>query len=389
MRLVRLAVNAEQFLYRSPGGIGRYTAQLLTVLPAEFPDVEVVPFTARHSRTEVDSLLAEASVPPDVRHRAVIQRLPRKALYESWVRLARPRLSGLGLIDLVHAPSVAVPPRAGCPLVVTVHDAAAELFPEAFPARGRRFHSRGVKAVADRADLVIAVSQAAADEIAAHTPIPETRIRVVPNGVDPLDVPPARRAEVLARFGLDERPYVLWVGSLEPRKGVGTVVAAMAELRRRGAHPEVQTVLAGFEGWLTSGLVSSSDRDRLGPSLHQFGRLAEEELWALYGGASLFTFPSRHEGFGLPVIEAMSQGVPVVASDIPTIREVAGNAALLVPPDDPVAWTDAIAGVLDDDAVRARMAGAGVARSRIFDARRAVAGTYAVYQEILSSRCGS
>jgi glycosyltransferase involved in cell wall biosynthesis len=382
MRWLRVAVNAEQLLHRSPGGIGRYTAQLLTLLPAAFPDCEVVPFTARHPRAQVDSVLAAAGVPVTARNRVAVQKLPPAVLYQAWVRLGRPAVSGLGGATLVHAPSAAVPPSSGRPLVVTIHDAAPELFPEAFSARGRSFHRLGLLAAARRADAVITVSQSAADEIVSHSPIPAGRIRVVPNGVDPPPADPVEDRRVVERLDLAGRPYVLWVGSLEPRKGVGTLVAAMAELGRRGRHPDVRTVLAGFDGWLQDGLVAPADRARLGPSLCQLGRVSEGELWALYRHAALFAFPSRHEGFGLPVVEAMSQGIAVVASDIPALREVAGAAALLVEPDRPAAWADAIDGLLGDDAARRALGTAGVERSRMFTVGAMAAATHAVYQTV-------
>ncbi len=384
---MRVAVNAEQLLYRSPGGIGRYTAALLTLLPAAQPGIEVVPFTARHRAVEVEAALAAAGVPGAVRRRGVVLPWPRPVLYDGWHRLGRPRLAGrAGLTDLglVHAPSVAVPPSGGSapPLVVTVHDAAPELFPEAFPPRGRRFHALGLAAAARRADLVITVSEAAAEEITRHSAIPPGRVRVVPNPVSAPGVDPAVRARVLEASGVGSRPYVLWVGSLEPRKGVGTLVAAMARLKRRYPGSEVQTVLAGFDGWLGDGLIDPGDRQALGASLRQLGRVGDEELWCLYSGAEVFAFPSRHEGFGLPVVEAMAQGTAVVASDIAAVREVAGGAALLVPPDDPDSWCEAIAGLLGDDPARRRMAEAGLARSRDFSPDRWAQRTWAVYQEI-------
>ena len=384
---MRVAVNAEQLLYRSPGGIGRYTAALLTVLPGVETQMEPVPFTARHRAAEVEAALAGVGVAGAVRRRTVTLPWPRPLLYDAWHRAGRPRLAGrVGLegLAVVHAPSVAVPPapRGGPPLVVTVHDAAPELFPEAFPRRGRRFHAEGLAAAARRADLVIAVSEAAADEITYHSDIPAGRVRVVPNPVAVPEVDPAVRDRVLGEAGLRGRPYVLWVGSLEPRKGVGTLVAAMARLRRRHAGSEVHTVLAGFEGWLGANLIDPSDRLVLGDSLRQLGRVGDEELWCLYSGAALLAFPSLHEGFGLPVVEAMALGVPVVASDIPAVREVAGGAALLVPPGDPDAWSEAIAGLLDDDAGRRRMAEAGRRRSADYSPDRWARRTWAVYQEI-------
>jgi glycosyltransferase involved in cell wall biosynthesis len=377
-----VAINAEQLLYRSPGGIGRYTAQLLTVLPRSFPDVEVVPLTARHSEAEVRAALERAGVSAQVSSRRVTLPLPRPVLWESWVRLGWPPLPALPGTDLVHAPSVAVPPRPRVPLVVTVHDAAPLLFPDAFPKRSRRWHEMALQATARRADLVITVSQAAADEIVAHTPIPADRIRVVANGVAPLEIDPdERRARARAR-GLEDREFVLWVGSLEPRKGVGTLVAAMAERKRRHPDDDTLLVLAGFEGWLNADLIDPADRQALGPALRQLGRLDERELWGLYGSATLFAFPSRHEGFGVPVIEAMSQGVPVVASDIPAVREVAGGAARLVGPEDVKGWADALDELLDHVPERRRLAELGRGRSKQFNIEDMAAATRAVYREV-------
>jgi glycosyltransferase involved in cell wall biosynthesis len=382
MRFLRVAVNAEQLLYRSPGGIGRYTAQLLTLLPALPAGCEVAPFTARHSRSEVEAVLARWGVGAEVVRGAAVQPLPRPALYEGWVRAGWPPLRGLGPVGVVHAPSVAVPPRGRAPLVVTVHDAAPELFPEAFPRRGLAFHRRGIAAAAARADAVIAVSQAAADEIAAHTPIPADRITVVANGVAPPEADPGRDRAVIAARRLEGRRYVLWVGSLEPRKGVGTLVAAMAGLHRRGAHRDVMTVLAGYAGWLNDDLVRPEDRAALGDSLVQAGRVGEDELWALYRNATVFALPSRHEGFGLPVVEAMSQGTPVIASDIAAVREVAGEAAVLVDPRRVGEWQSALDGLLDDPARREELAREGRARSRLYTAEAMAAGTFSVYQQI-------
>ena len=371
---MRVAVNAEQLLYRSPGGIGRYTARLLTVLPRLFPGDEVVPFTARHSPAAVRAALAgigsEAA--------PVILPWPRPLLYEGWLGPGWPALPDLGGAELIHAPSVAVPRRGRVPLVVTVHDAAPELFPETFPRRGRRFHHRGLAAAAARADVVLTVSQSAAAEIADHSPIPADRIRVVPNGVEPLVVAPERRRALLESMGLAGRPFVLWVGSLEPRKGVGTLVAAMARLR----PPGVALVLAGYPGWLGDDLLDPDDRAALGTDFRQLGQVSEESLWALYGGATLFAFPSRHEGFGLPVLEAMSQGTPVVASELPVLHEVAGPAARLVAVGDVGAWAGALEDLLGDEQERRRLGAAGLERAAGFGVERMITSIRGVYGEL-------
>src|SRR3954470_15996698 len=205
--VVRVAINLEQLLFRTPGGIGRYTARLATLLPALFPEDSYRGFVARHRRAEV----AAAGLPLPTS----VLALPRPVLYDAWHVLGAPRLSlmarDLAHLDVVHAPSVAVPPKGAARLVVTVHDAAPLLFPDAFTGRGRRFHARGLAAAARRADLVIAVTHAAAAEITAHAGIAAERIRVVHNGVDSIVVTEADVADVRHRHHIADRPYVFWL----------------------------------------------------------------------------------------------------------------------------------------------------------------------------------
>src|SRR3954465_4803957 len=160
--VVRVAINLEQLLFRPPGGVGRYTARLATLLPTLFPDDEYRGFVALHRR--LPPLPIQTSGLP----------LPRPVLYGAWHTFRWPRVRGF---DLVHAPSVAVPPPRHSALVVTVHDAAPLLFPDTFTRRGRRFHAQGLAAAARRADLVITVSQSAARELTEHTAIDPKNVR--------------------------------------------------------------------------------------------------------------------------------------------------------------------------------------------------------------------
>lgn len=383
---MRVAVHAEQLLQPAPGGTGRYTAALLALLPAE-QDCEVVPFVARHRAEDVRAAWASFGLDAAGVPAPVVLALPRPVLYEAWHRLGAPHpawaSSRIAGCDLVHAPSPAVPPRGRRPLVVTVHDAAFEVHPETYPARGLRFHRSGVAAAARRADLVVTVSETAAREVAERTPVPPGRIRVVPNGVDHTVAGPDEVAEVTARHGLDDRPYLLWVGTTEPRKNVGTLVAAVARLAdRRGGAPRL--VLVGPAGWLDRGLVADADRATLGDRLRLLGRVPERDLRALYAGAALFCFPSRHEGFGLPVLEAMVQGTPVVCADVPALREVTGGAARLVPATDVAAWAGVIADLLGRPEEAAALAAAGTTRAAGFSWSRTVAATRDVYAEVLA-----
>ncbi|MDQ1416744.1 MAG: hypothetical protein QOF81_2357 [Acidimicrobiaceae bacterium] len=419
MRLVRVAVNVEQLLYRPPGGIGRYTAKLVTLLPQLFPDDSVVAFTARHPRAEIDAAWQAATggtaatggsgapggsgVPggtgepggsgaPPIR-----LPLPRALLYEGWNTLGVGRLDWLARelsgMDLVHAPSVAVPPRGRAPLIVTVHDVAPALFPQSFPIHGRWFHARGLAATARRADLVITVSHSAAAEIAAHSDISPDRLRVVPNGVDHVEASADEIRATQARHDLSAVPYILWVGTLEPRKNVTTLVRAFAALVESGRAADHRLILAGPTGWLSDDLVPASLMARHGGpggSIRLIGPVEESELRALYAGATLFALPSRHEGFGLPVLEAMAQGTPVVCADIAALRELVGAgvgagvvavAARLVAPDDVDGWADAIATLIDDEAARRRLGQAGRDRAAAFSWEHTIRATRQVYAE--------
>ena len=386
---MRVALNLEQLLTRPPGGVGRYTAELARLLPGPDPDggerIEVVPFVARHRRGSVDAALGMfglTGIEP------VTLLLPRPILYDTWNTLAVPPLSllhgELRDVDLVHAPSLAVPPRAGhAPLIVTVHDAAALLYPETYPARGRWFHGRGLAAAARRADLVIAPTQAAADEIVGNSRIRAERIRIVPHGVALGRAQAGVVAAMRATLGLGDKPYVLWVGTLEPRKNLPLLLEAFGAAVRTGI-PE-RLVVVGPPGWSGAPKAVAAAASALGDRLYFTGPMRADRLAALYHGASLFAFPSVHEGFGLPVLEAMAQEVPVLCSDIPVLHEVAGNGARYVPATDLTAWTDALVGLLGDERARRDLGATGRARASTFTWEGCIARTRAVYHELLGA----
>jgi glycosyltransferase involved in cell wall biosynthesis len=385
---MRVALNLEQLLQPAPGGVGRYTAELARLLPTlpstDADEITLVPFVARHRREDVEARLRDFGldgVDP------VVLPLPRPLLYDAWHLLRRPRLGRsrrLRYADVVHAPSVAVPPKSDAPLVVTAHDAAPLIYPETYPRRGRRFHTQGLAAAAKRADLVITVSESAAEELAAYTAIPPERMRVVPNGVD-LEIAGDAQVEATRReLGLDDAPYVFWIGSLEPRKNVGTLVDAFV---RWALHTDLphRLVLAGPAGWLEDEASVLAPARRLGDRVRTLGRVGDPVLGALYRGADLFAFPSHHEGFGIPVLEAMAQETPVIAADIPALREIASGAAVLRSPDDPDAWVAALDNLLHDAAELARLGNAGRARAQGYSWTRCAEETRAIYLEAVEA----
>ncbi|MFN8104107.1 MAG: glycosyltransferase family 1 protein [Acidimicrobiia bacterium] len=388
---MRVALNLEQLCQPAPGGIGTYTARLATLLPARLgPSGSLSGFCARHRHEVVAAALAGAEV--DVA--AEILPLPRPLLYDLWnvARAAGPQALSRRLrgVDVVHAPSLAVPPvRATTALVVTVHDTAHERFPEMYPRRGLRFHRRGLRVARDHADAVICPTAAAADDVARFGGIDRDRIHVVHHGVDTVAVDDAMVEEARRRHGVGTAPYVLWVGTLEPRKNLPLLLDAFEHLVRGGdAKGGLRLVLVGPRGWLDTASTVTRRARGLGDRLVTTGHVSHADLHALYAGAEVFAFPSTHEGFGLPVVEAMSHGTPVVCSADAAVREVAGGAARVVDAADSEAWAAALAQVLDDSAEATRLRAAGIARARHFDWGRCADATVAVYRAALAARSG-
>lgn len=386
---MRVALNVEQLLQRPPGGIGRYTAELARLLPqspgsgADSDAVELVPFVARHRRSTIEAALGRfglTGLDP------VRLSLPRPLLYDTWNLAGAPPLGllhkSLRGIDLVHAPSLAVPPSSGVPIIVTAHDAAALVFPDTYTRRGRWFHERGSIAAARRAEIVIAPTQAAAEEITSHTPIPMEKIRIVPHGVAQVTVGDGLVAATRSTFGIGDEPYVLWVGTLEPRKNLPVLVEAFGAVVRAGDLPH-RLVIVGPEGWLDTADTIREPARLLGDRIRFTGSIRADRLVALYKGADLLAFPSLHEGFGLPVLEAMAQETAVLCSDIPVLQEVGGDAARYLPPEDVGAWGDALVELLRDDAQRERLAKAGRARADGFTWERCIERTIGVYREVI------
>jgi glycosyltransferase involved in cell wall biosynthesis len=329
MAPVRVAVTLEQCWHRVPGGVAAASILASRAL-AERPGVEVVGVSARHRR------LPPAPWTPPV----PVAQLPltRLALYESWHRARRPRVErATGRVDAIWVAGMAMPPPS-VPLVVTVHDLSFVQDPSHVTRRGRSFFHRAIELARSDASLVTCPSQATIDDCVALG-FDADRLRLVPWGIEVLPASSDEVRRVRDTYRL-ERPYVLWVGTVEPRKNVPTLLDAFRKLDRRG----LDLVLVGPRGWneeLEPHLGSVEGRVRT------LGFVPEADKRALLAGAEVFCYPSLREGFGLPVLEALAQGAPVVTSAGTATAEVAGAAATLVDPLDAGAIADAISEVLD------------------------------------------
>ena len=374
---MRVALHAGQLDHPVPGGIGRYVKGLLRHLP-------------------------EAGV-------AVERFGGGRWLYEAWHRFRRPVVRVPG--DLVHAPSLGVPPPGRRPLVVTIHDLAFQTHPECFPPRGRAFHERGLALARAEAAVVIVPSEATAAEL-RDAGFEAGRIHVAHHGIDltplhPLESPgpdfPAASLNPMQPMhphwqpaegplgapvgsagepetpvlGLEPQSYILFVGTVEPRKGIDVLLDAYDSLRRQG-HPDLRVVVAGPPGW---GETPALD----GPGVVAPGRIDEVTLDALYRGAAALAVPSRAEGFGLPALEAMARGCPVVASDAGALPEVVGEAGLLVKPGDADDLASALDRILTDDSLAAELGAAGHRRAATFTWSACTAAHVAAYHAALGT----
>ncbi len=311
------------------------------------------------------------------------------------------RLEGIALplelwgarLDLLHSPDFIVPRWWRRPAVATVHDLTFLRHPEYLTEESRRYYGQVHRSLGQAA-AVIAVSRHTAAEIAALTATPAAKVHVVPNAVHPRFRPEGDAAAdqaVWTRHGLmadgRPRPYVLFVSTIEPRKNLATLLRAFDLLRR--TDPELRLVLAGAEGWL-SGSVHDLARDLgLGDSARFLGRVADEDLPALYRGARLLAHPALDEGFGLPVAEALASGTPVAASRAGSLPEIAGDAALLLDPLDLGAWAHAMARLLDDAALAARLRAAGPRQTAPLSLAAMAEGTLRAYGAALGAEAAS
>ncbi len=289
------------------------------------------------------------------------------------------------LVDVLQV-TYAGPPVAGVPVAVAIHDLSFEDVPGLLPGRMRLRLRTTVPLAARRAAVVLALSAFTRERLLRHYDLDPARVVVVPGGVDPgatrMDPDIARRR--LGGLRLPAR-FVLHVGELVPRKNVPNLVAALARVRRRTAG-DVGLVLAGSNGRGTAEVEAAVRRAGVDADawVRHLGYVDAATLDALYGAAAVVAHPSRYEGFGLPILEAMARGAVVVTSSVTAMPEVAGDAALLTHPDDVEGLADALEVALDDEAVRARLRDAGPRRAARFTWDAAADAATAAYRGALA-----
>jgi glycosyltransferase involved in cell wall biosynthesis len=356
-----------------PTGVGTYVLGIAERLPALAPDVQFHFFSA-----SMKDRYPRRDWPDNVR--LVDRRVPVRALNFAWNRLGWPPLDRFvgAPLDLVHSPHPLLVPARRARRIVTIHDLFFLKHPEMSDAEIRRDYVDLVREHARRADGILCVSEHTASEARRLLDVPPEKIGVTPLGVDRDFREPVSEEAVetsLRRLRLP-RGGILYVGSEEKRKNLVSLVMAYLSLarRRRDVPP---LILAGpGSAWAQGGT-------RIGPQIRATGYLPRDDVRALMASSSVLVLPSLEEGFGLPVVEAMAAGLPVVCTRGSALEEVAGDAAELVDPGDTSGLTHAIERLLDDPDAAEALRRRGLERSRRFDWQDTAARTLAFYQKVL------
>ncbi len=374
---MQVAFFADLLYYRIAAGSTRYAGELVRHLEV-VPGLDMRLFSL-HPPERIERVARERDCP---RAHSVSSAVPRPLRYLLWhaVGAAGGAKSVLDAVDVVHTPDLLVPPRRSRPLVVSVLDLSFRLFPRYHTRWLRTLVNLGLRRAVREADALIAISQHTARDLIRHSGVSADRVHVIPLAAHER-FSPVQDEGVLTRYGIDA-PYVLYLGTLEPRKNLPALLQAFAGIE----CGETKLVLAGMQGWMNSGMYATLERLGLTSRVIFPGFVPDEDLPALLSAACMFVYPSLYEGFGLPVLEAMSCGAPVITSNVSSLPEVAGDAALLVSPNDVDGLRRAIQRLLAEPGLREELRGRGFAQAARFSWQRTAEETAEVYRKVVAER---
>jgi glycosyltransferase involved in cell wall biosynthesis len=367
---MRIAIDARKL---RDFGIGTYIRNILIELSRLDRQTEYV-VLCRPDDVETGDVLGR-------NFRMVPEPAPTYSVAEQFripLSLARER------VNMVHEPHYVLPPLVRCPSVVTIHDCIHLMFPEYLPNKLAHVYARGSMWTASKkADRILTVSEASKRDILRFFDVPPDKVVVAYNAIDERFLTPAdpeRMELVRQRYQLDH-PFVLYVGNIKPHKNIQRLIAAFGSARGQ-CDEQLKLIIIGDEISKYPGLRQSVHKHKLDKHVRFLGFQPMETLAAFYRLARAFVFPSLYEGFGLPPLEAMACGAPVVTSNVSSLPEVAGDAALLVDPHDEDAIADGIVRAVNDEPLRAALIEKGKQRARTFSWKQSVQRIHEIYMEV-------
>jgi glycosyltransferase involved in cell wall biosynthesis len=378
---MHVAINAHLLAHTNSfrrAGISHYVEQMLLQLGA-------IDRRSRYDVYTTRGLTADAlPLPPNFR--VIPSRLPtiNPRVRIPWEQLLAPLVLRRSRADLFHGVHSVVPVASPVPTVVTVHDLAFIRFTQTFRAYNRAYLDFATRVSVRRASRVLVVSEHTKREVVGLLGVAPERVVVTPNAVREHFRPPepATLAAFRAKKGLPEQ-FLLYVGTLEPRKNLVTLLEAYAQVARR--H-DVPLIVGGGKGWLYDAVFKRLDELGLRERVQFVGYVAEEELPLWYAAATVFVFPSIYEGFGMPPLEAMACGTPVLTSNSSSLPEVVGDAGLMAPPHDPAGFAEALDRLLGDPALRQELRERAPAQVARFSWRTTAERTLRAYEEVAAGR---
>jgi glycosyltransferase involved in cell wall biosynthesis len=367
---VRVAIDVRKL---HDFGIGTYVRNLVSELARQDDDAEYVLLCTPADREPLAAL--------GPRFQPHVVRAGNYSVREQFVLPWAVATSG---VDLYHAPHYVVPPLTPSRFLVTIHDCIHLRFPQYLPNPGAFYYARAMMSLAARRSRrVLSVSEESNDDILYYLGIPDEKVEVIYNALDPRlagEPTPEDVVHVRERFQLD-KPFILYTGNIKPHKNVDRLIDAFAILRQNRTD-DVKLLIIGDEASKYPNLRRLVHRHQLHHHVRFLGFVPDATLAVLYRLASVFVFPSLYEGFGLPPLEAMAAGTPVVTSNISSLPEVVGDAALLIDPMDANAIAEAMGRILNDPALRADLVRRGRERVKAFSWERSVARIRQVYGEL-------
>ncbi len=365
---------------RQGAGIGRYTRGIVSALAT---------LDTENRYTLVVSADSPPEKLPPLPPNFHIKRLP---FSERWLTILWHRANlplwidrWAGRFDLFHSPDFVLPPLASTPGLVTVHDLSFMKHPDGALPKLRDWLLRVVPKSVARAAHVLADSESTRRDLQELLHVPAGKISVVGAGVEPRFQPvtdAARLAAVRRKYRLPEK-FVLGLGTLEPRKNFTGLIAAFERIAAE--MPDLHLVIAGGKGWLYEPIFTAAEASSARARIHFAGFVADDDLPVLYSLARIFAYPSFYEGFGIPVLEAMACGAPVVTADNSSLPEVAGDAAVLIPAADVGALADALRQLHTDESLRAQCISRGKKQPPRFTWESAAARLRSVYDEFATT----